>query len=67
MEYTEYTNLQNQNKLQQDQILELAHFLNLTMVQVGEHQDVLTADPEQNLYINYAGSLISITHILSLY
>ena len=33
--------LQNQNKLQQDQILELALFLNLTVVQVGEHQEAL--------------------------
>ena len=30
-----------QNKLQQDQIIELAHFLKLTMVQVGEHQEFL--------------------------
>ena len=33
--------LQDQNKLQQDQTLELAHFLNLTVVLVGEHQETL--------------------------
>ena len=33
--------LQEQNELQQDQILELAHYLNLTMVQVTEQRGVL--------------------------
>ena len=33
--------LQNQNDLQESQILELAHFLNLTMIQVWEHCGVL--------------------------
>ena len=31
--------LQNQNKLQQDQILKLVHFLSLTTVQVREHKE----------------------------
>ena len=33
--------LQEQNILQQDQILELTHYLNLTMVQVGQHRDLI--------------------------
>ena len=33
--------LQNQNKLQQDQILKLAHLLKFTMAQAGEHQIAL--------------------------
>ena len=33
--------LQKQNNLQQDQTPELAHFLNLTIVQVSQHWDVL--------------------------
>ena len=33
--------LQDQNKQQQDQILELAHFLIQTLVQVGDHQEAL--------------------------
>ena len=33
--------LNKRNDLHQDHILELAHFLNFTMVQVSEHQNVL--------------------------
>ena len=33
--------LQDQNKLQLDQISDLSNFLNLTMAQVGEHQKAL--------------------------
>ena len=33
--------LQRQNELQEDQIMELAHFLNLTMVQVSAHQEAI--------------------------
>ena len=33
--------MQNQNKLLQEQILYLANFLNLTMVQDGKHQEAL--------------------------
>ena len=33
--------LQEQNKLQEEQILQLVYFLELTMVQVSEHYKVL--------------------------
>ena len=34
--------LQEQNELQEKQIIELTHFLNLTMVQVSKHQQLIT-------------------------
>ena len=44
--------LQNKNKLQQDQILELVHFLNLTLVQVKEHQEALYKLDTKLLIVN---------------
>ena len=44
--------LQNQNILQEKQILELTHFLNLTMNQVKEHRNILYDIDNRLLYIN---------------
>ena len=44
--------LQDQNTLQEKQILELTHYLNLTMNQVREYRNILYDIDNSLLYIN---------------
>ena len=57
--------LQEQNKLQQNQILELPHYLNLTMIQVTEQRGVLMELETCLNVLNYMSvqTMEAITHL----
>ena len=60
-----FTNLTNQNNLQESQISELTHYVNLTMIHVQEHHGVLCElDPKLLVFNNTLAKAMEVLNYL---